>query len=417
MHRLILYEEYNIVKILFLSSWFPYPPINGAKIRIFNLLRELATQHEITLLSFVRTFSLEEAKKNVPFLSQYCRNVKVVAARPYQPNIFNSFQGLFSRMPSSIIQTYSHEMAGLVKEATSSESYDVLVAAEVNMPYLVSQLASEAIGMPKILDSVEFALAKDAYINEISPIRRMRNGLTWLKLKNFTKSLLQKVDACTVPSELEKQNLLEIMPGYNGIKVISHSLDLTQYTGFSDHPRPNSLVYTGSFTYYANLDAAYYFLKEIYPRIKTFVPEVCTQIIGSTGNAELDKWPIDSSINFTGLIYDVRPYVAQSWLSIVPIRIGAGTRLKIIESLALGTPVVSTSKGAEGLEVTNGKNILIADTPSEFVDAVVSVLQNSGLRESLSQEGRKLVVENYSSEIMGVNFNSLLEEVVIRSKE
>jgi glycosyltransferase involved in cell wall biosynthesis len=101
----------------------------------------------------------------------------------------------------------------------------------------------------------------------------------------------------------------------------------------------------------------------------------------------------------------------------VPIRIGAGTRLKIIESLALGTPVVSTSKGAEGLEVTNGKNILIADTPSEFADAVVSVLQNSGLRESLSQEGRKLVVENYSSEIMGVNFNSLLEEVVTRSKE
>ncbi len=126
----------------------------------------------------------------------------------------------------------------------------------------------------------------------------------------------------------------------------------------------------------------------------------------------LNEWPIDNSVNFTGLIYDVRPLVAQSWLSVVPLRVGAGTRLKIIESLALGTPVVSTTKGAEGLDVTDGKNILIADTPSDFSTAVSNVLLKPELRKELSKEGRKLVVEKYSSEVMGLNFNALLDSVV-----
>lgn len=402
----------DIMKILFLSSWFPYPPINGAKIRIYNLIRELAKKHEIVLLSFVRTFSMEEAQKNIPSLSRYCQTVKVVPARPYKPNTFNAFQGLFSRKPRSVIQTYSHEMANLLKQTAASESYDVLIASEVNMPYLVSQLASEVVGIPKILDSIEVSLAKDAYRNALTLDRRIRDGLTWLKLRGFTKSLLQKVEACTVPSKQEKQNILEIMPGYSNVKVIPHSLDLAQYTGSFGEPRPNSLVYTGSFTYFANFDAVDYFLKEIYPRIKLSAPEVCMQVLGNTGDVQVEKWPIDNSITFTGLLYDVRPSLAHSWLSIVPLRIGAGTRLKIIESLALGTPVVSTSKGAEGLDVTHGKNILIADTPSEFADAVLNVLQNPDLRERLSREGSKLVVEKYSSSIMGVNFNSLIESVV-----
>jgi glycosyltransferase involved in cell wall biosynthesis len=244
----------------------------------------------------------------------------------------------------------------------------------------------------------------------------MRNRLTWRKLQGYTKSILKNVDACTVPSELEKHNLLEILPGYPGIKVVPHALDLSQYAGPFGHPQPNSLVYTGSFTYYPNQDAAYYFLEQIYPRIRMSVPEVCTQMIGNTGSAQLEQWPIDKSVSFTGLVYDVRPNVAQSWLSVVPLRMGAGTRLKIIESLALGTPVVSTSKGAEGLEITNGKNILIADTPSEFADAVIKVLQNPALREALSQAGRKLVVEKYSSEVMGANFNSLLNTVLNSTK-
>lgn len=404
------------MKILFLSSWFPYPPINGAKIRVYNLIRELSKDHEISLLSFVRTFTIEEALRNASYLGEYCKSVQVVPALPYYPNTLNAFLGLFSRKPRSVIQTYSHKMSALVKEALINESYDVMVASEVNMPYLVSQLASEVTGIPKIIDAIELSLAKDAYNNAQTIRQRVRNGFTWFKLERFTKSVLQNVDACTVPSEQEKQNVLGIMPEYTNVKVIPHSLDLAHYTVPVDNPHPDSLVYTGSFTYFANLDAMDYFLNDIYPQIKLSAPKVRLQVIGDTGNTALEKWPIDESVTFTGLIKDVRPNIANSWLTIVPLRFGAGTRLKIIESLALGTPVVSTCKGAEGLDVTNGTNILLAETPAEFANAVLDVLHNRDLRELLSREGRKLVVEKYSASSMGDKFNSLLKSIVNSKK-
>lgn len=400
------------MKILFLSSWFPYPPVNGAKIRVNNLVRELAKSHDVDLFSFVRTFSIEEAEKNARFLGEYCQNIKMVKALPYVNTPWNTFLGLFSRKPISVVKTYSDEMASLVRNAVASKSYDVLIASEVNMPYLVSQLASEMTGVTRILDAIEFSLIKDSYTGAKTNGQRFRNWLTWVKLKGFTKSLLQKVDACTVPSEQEKQNLLEIAPGYANVRTIPHSLDLSYYSGNFGVPRPNSLVYTGSLTYSANFDAVKYFLQGIYPHIKISVPGVSMQVLGNIGNVQLDELMDDVSVTFPGLLYDVRPSLGQSWLSIVPLRVGGGTRLKIIESLAIGTPVVSTSKGAEGLDVTHGKNILIADTPSDFAKAVISVLENPRLRESLSVEGKKLVQERYSSTAMGTQFNLLLEHLL-----
>jgi len=359
---------------------------------------------------------MEDAQTNIPILREYCRAVKVLPARTYEPNTLHAFKGVFSKKPRSVIQTYSHEMASLLKETVSGGSYDALIASEVNMPYIVSQHAAEIVGIPKVLDAIEFSLAKNAYENSKTLPQRVRNGLTWLKLKSYTKSLLQTMDACTVPSEQERQNLLEIAPKYSNVKVIPHALDITQYTNTFGASHPNSLVYTGSFTYYPNFDAMDYFLREIYHFIKLAVPNVKLQILGDTGDVQLENWPIDNNITFTGLLHDVRPNIARSWLSVVPLRVGAGTRLKIIESLALGTPVVSTSKGAEGLDVTNGKNILIADTPSEFADAVLSVLRNHDLRKALSREGRKLVEEKYSTEEMGRKFNVILDSVVLSRK-
>lgn len=402
----------SIVRILFLSSWFPYPPINGAKIRIYNLIQYLAKYHEIDLVAFTRTIPIEEARMHLPHLEQFCRSAEVVAARPFVPDSLAAYKGFVSLRPRSVVQTYNPEMAKLIEEKIRSNAYDVIVASEVSMPSVVSLLAARIDGVPKVLDALEVALAKDAYERQASPLHRIRYGLTWYKLRRFTKEMLQKSDACTVPSEQEKQNLLEIMPQHSRIEVIPHCLDLPHYAGSFGPLQPMSLTFTGSFTYHANLDAAYYFLEDIYPRVKAGLSDVSLNIVGSTDGVDLNRWHVDDSITFTGLLQDVRPTVAQSWLSVVPLRLGAGTRLKVIESMALGTPVVSTSKGAEGLEVVHGENILIADEPGEFAQAVLEILRNPRLREKLSVAGRRLVRERYSSEVMGRQFVSLLGDVV-----
>lgn len=404
------------MRILFLSNWFPYPPTNGAKIRIYNLIRQLANRHEITLLAFARTISVEEAHKHLPHIEQFCRSAEVVAARPFVSNGVAALRGFVSLKPRSVVQTYSPEMAQLVDDETKSHTFDVIAASEVGAPGLVSLLACRIAGVPKVLDALEVAFSKDAYKSQSQLRRRIRPALTWLKARWFTKDMLRQAAACTVPSEPEKQNLLEIMPAHPCIEVLPHCLDLTLYNQFFGHPRPESLVFTGSFTYSANLDAARYFLEEIYPRIRPSLPDVSMQIVGSADGVDLCMWPIDDSVTFTGLIRDVRPTVAQSWLSVVPLRVGAGTRLKIIESMALGTPVVSTSKGAEGLEVTHGENILIADDAREFAQAVVAVSQNPRLRERLSVGGRRLVEARYGSEVIGRGFDSILDRVVAASR-
>ena len=404
------------MKILFLSSWFPYPPLNGAKIRIYNLIRELANHHDITLMSFAQTISIDEAKENISHLNQYCRSVNVVSSRSYRRDSLAALVGFFSPMPRSVFQTYSPQMEELIGEKLKSESFDVIVASEVNAPTITSLLASRIQGPLKILDALEVGLAKNDFYLERSRLQRIRRGMTWYKLRRFTKGLLNNFNACTVPSVQEKQNIEEFVSDHTLVEIIPHCVDLNHYQGSFGFPEKGTLIFTGSFTYGANSDAAAYFFEQIYPRVKAEISGVRTKIVGSTNGTDVNKWPIDDHVTFTGLLSDVRPAIAQSWLSIVPLRVGAGTRLKIIESMALGTPVVSTSIGAEGLDVVHGENILLADDPKDFAQAVLEILQNPQLRDKLSAAGLKLVKERYGAETLGNKFNSLLDRVASRSQ-
>lgn len=400
------------MRILFLSAWFPYPPINGAKLRIYNLIRQLAKNHEITLLAFAQTIPLDKAQGYIPELEKYCRSVNVVPAHFFNPQDLRSYKAFFSLVPRSVVQTYNTEMADLIEDTLRSDTYDVIVASEVYAPALVSLLASGIQGVPKILDALEVALAKDAYESQTRLYSKLRNGLTWLKLRRFTKDVLRKSDACTVPSKEEKENLQVLARKKYPVEIIPHSLDLDQYQAYYEAPVPNTLVFTGSFSYYPNIDAVQYFTSEIFPIIRKHEPAAHLKIIGNLHGMEPRQFPGHESMTFTGLLTDVRPDVANSWVSIVPLRMGAGTRLKIVEAMALGTPVVSTTKGAEGLEATHGENILIADTPAEFSQAVLDVLCAPRLRQKLSAGGRALIADKYDSEVMGAKFSALIERVV-----
>ena len=191
---------------------------------------------------------------------------------------------------------------------------------------------------------------------------------------------------------------------------------MSDYKGVFGSPQPDTLVFTGSFTHPANRDAVNFFLHQVYARIKAQVPEVNLKIVGGTDGVALSGFPIDDSVVFTGLLRDVRPVIAQSWLSVVPLRIGAGTRLKIIESMALGTPVVSTSKGAEGLDVKHNEHLLIADTPQAFADSVVRLLREPELRQRLKNRAYELVRQKYDWSVVIPRFSTMVEQIAQESK-
>jgi glycosyltransferase involved in cell wall biosynthesis len=320
--------------------------------------------------------------------------------------------GFFSTRPRSIVDTYCLDMHALVEQVGTNNSFDVVVASEMrSAPYalLLKQL-------PHVFEEVQLAVFYEQFVNQRSLVRKVRYGLTWWKLSRFVTWLLREFEGCTVTSEQERDLIMEIVPQYDALAVVPNGVDLEAHTGDFGTSKPGTLIYSGALTYRANFDAMEFFLRDIFPLVKAQHPDVSLRITGGYDGVPVEQLPLGRGATLTGYLDDVRPAVAQSWACVVPLRVGGGTRLKILEAMALGTPVVSTSKGAEGLEVTHGEDILIADTPAEFADAVLRLLDDRALRARLAANGRRLVESRYGWKVIGEKLDQLLRRVVKERK-
>jgi glycosyltransferase involved in cell wall biosynthesis len=201
-----------------------------------------------------------------------------------------------------------------------------------------------------------------------------------------------------VVSEEERRLLEQLAPDYKSIEVIPNGIDLKEYGSENGKVQPNSLIFCGSCDYQPNYQGISWFLEKVYPLIKSRESGVRLTV---TGNVRALPVTLNADVIQTGFVDDVKPLLSSACVSIVPILSGGGTRLKILESMALGTPVVSTSKGAEGLKVTNGLDLLIGDCPEMFAQSVLSLLDNERLRNRIAQDALRLVQEKYDwAEIM-----------------
>ena len=393
------------MKILFLSRWFPYPPDNGSKIRIFNLIKYLSSGHEVDLVSFTSETIAEE---RLAAMRRYCRCVDVALHKPFQPNRLKALLGFLSRRPRSVVDSHSVEMQRLVEQARRRRSFDVVIASQIDTtPYAMALPRT-----PKIFEEVELTMPYERFSRERHPLKRLRKWLTWWKSSRYVADRLRIFDGCTVVSERERELLLRVSLGYRPVGVIPNGVDIAYYAAHFGLPEADTLIYSGALTYGANFNAMNFFLREVLPLIQAKRPNVKLSITGKLDGVPIHHLPRNDGVILTGYLDDVRPAVAQSWACVVPLRAGGGTRLKILEAMALGTPVVSTSKGAEGLEATHGDDILIADTPAEFADAVLRLLDDKALRARLVTNGRRLMEERYSWETSAQKLEQLLHQVI-----
>lgn len=392
------------MNVLFVSRWFPYPPDNGSRIRVFNLIKHLSRNHEIHLVSFaVKTI----AEERLAEMHRYCRRVDVALHESFEANQPKALLGFFSRRPRSVVDTYSVEMQRLIERAQCVRAFDVAIASEIDMAPYVTALP----GTPKILEEMELTTLYERFSRERHLVKKLRKWSTWWKLSRYVTDLLRASDGCTVVSERERERVLQVLPGYRPIEVVPNGVDVDYYAADFGPPEADTLVYPGALTYGANFDAVDFFLRDVFPLIRARRPDVRLSVTGKVDGVPIDRLPDTEGVVLTGYLDDVRPTVAQSWACVVPLRVGGGTRLKILEALALGTPVVSTSKGAEGLEIRPGENILIADEPTSFADATLHLLGDPALRAKLAANGRRLVCERYSWDQIGQNLDQLLYQV------
>jgi glycosyltransferase involved in cell wall biosynthesis len=302
-------------------------------------------------------------------------------------------------------------MAARVKNAVSLQPFDAVIASITK----VAPYALDVPGAARLLEEHNFLTAwmEERYRAQRSPLRKTAYWVSWLKNRHYERMLFPKFETITMVSERDLSSVRENISHYRGrLEMIPNGVDVDHNRPLPGEPEPDTLVFNGSLTYNANLDAMRYFLSEIFPRIRARRPQVRLKITGRTEGADLNGIAGQAGVILTGFLEDIRPSVSGSYVCVVPLRIGGGTRLKILEAMALGTPVVSTSKGAEGLCVTPGKELMIANDPQAFADQTLRLLDESALRRRLARDARALVEASYSWEGISEQFCEVVEKTV-----
>lgn len=390
----------RVMKILFLSRWFPFPTDNGSKLRVSNLLRGLSRHHDVTLLSFTDQPDIGLGGFDI---KSVCSDLHVVPWRAFDPHSRRAWLGFLNLRPRFLVDTYSVQMDALIRDLISKNKYDLVIASQLSMASYYPSLQ----GLPALFEEIELGLFHDNAVCAESAHERIRLGLTWLKLRKYLIRVLGAFRFSTVASERERQLFVASFPQYGTrVNVIPNCIAVKDYQKLKVEPAPNQLIFSGSFRYHANYEAMQWFVSEVFPKILNQLPETRLVITGDHGNLPFPPVP---NVTLTGYVQDIRSLIASSRVSIVPLLIGGGTRLKILEAMAIGTPVVSTSKGAEGLDSVRVEHLLLADSPAAFADQVIRVLKDNGLHDKLSARAHQFVREKYDWEIVMPQFLHLVE--------
>lgn len=398
------------MKILLLTAFLPLPPDTGSKIREFNLLRHLGRKHQISLISFI---DQEDEKAHLKELEEFCISVKTV------PLSRKSAAGRFGRqitgrMPDIYYYYRSAEMDGLIRDHLKSEKTDLVLAETI---YMASHaLAVE--GLPRVLDchDVEYMVHKRRLeAGSLSGPRRTFHKLQYQRLRAYEAEMHRSFDRTCVVSGHDGAIIKELC-GVDAA-VIPNGVDTSAFSiksGAADNAG-TVLGYCGRMESDTNIDAVNHFVSDIWPGIISAKSDVKFKVIGKNPPERL-KEParLDNRIEITGYVEDIPAEMSGLSMFVVPLRIGSGTRIKILEAMALGLPVVSTSIGAEGLDVRHGENILIADNPADFAGAVKRLMDDPELSARMGSAGRKLVMERYEWESIAERLDDELTMLVER---
>ena len=400
------------MKILWLKTELLHPVDKGGKIRSYNMLKELKRNCHITYLTLDDGTADAKARE---LASEYCDELVCVPHRQREKFTAGFYVDLMlnltSELPYAIKKYESEAMRQEVATRVAERRFDVVVcdflAPAVNVP--------PGLNCRSVLfqHNVEAMIWKRHYEVQANVIKKAYLHRQWQKMLAFEAKTCPQFD-CVVAVSREDRELMQQQYGVEQIYDVPTGVD-TEYFRPSGRVKsqPENLVFTGSMDWLPNEDAIRYFTEQIMPRIKQAVPGVTLTVVGRNpypGLVELSKH--DPSIVVTGRVEDVRPFMEEAAVYIVPLRIGGGTRLKIYEAMAMEKPIVSTSIGAEGLPVNDGKEILLADTPESFAEAVVRLIEQEGLASEIGKRAATKVREQFGWDIVAESFASICERTI-----
>jgi sugar transferase (PEP-CTERM/EpsH1 system associated) len=395
------------MRILFLSQHQLWPLTSGARLRNYYLASGLAKRCSVT---FFEIRQPGDANDPPAPRADFERIFSVVKDRSY--TIPKILRGMAGPVPLTVLNFYSPRIATELERVLAEGRFDTVQIENVHLSeYLpVIRRATGPLRIVSDWHNIESELMRRYAENTRSIPTKIFARRTATLIANSETRMMNGCDAQVVPSERERQTLLA-RSGRASIHVVPNGVDVSAFTPASPSAG-SSLLFVGSMDYHANVDAVTWFVREVWPGVAARHPEL-EFVIAGRNPAKAAQALASGRIRVTGTVDDVRPYYEQAFAVVVPLRVGAGTRLKILEAMAAGVPVISTRLGAEGLDAQPGRDLLIADSPEEMIDALDALTPEK--RSAIAAAGRKLVEQAYDWRLLAERLYRIHEEVAARS--
>lgn len=399
------------MKILWVKSDFLYPPDTGGKIRSYNILKQLGKINDVNYLCLTVE---DPERENVEHIEKICNRVEFLKFKPdekFSSGFYLSLiKNLFSPYPYVISKYRDEGLMKKIREYINAGDVDIVLCDFLEMAINCLDITE----VPKVLfqHNVETEIWRRHFKVNRNPLKKGYLYIDYRKYFNYEKMACGKFDDVFVVSDSDSR-LLENNFEIPHTTLIPTGVDVEYFRPGAEPDDGNTIVFVGSMDWLPNQDAVEYFVDSIYPLIKQQKPDVRFYIVGRRPPEKIRNLEkADSSIKVTGTVDDIRPYVDRARVYIVPIRIGGGTRIKIYEAMAQKKAVVSTTIGAEGLPLTDGKHIIIKDQPEEFAGAVCGLMKDENAAAQLGENARDFVTGEVSWENIARDFSDALGRIV-----
>ncbi len=387
------------MKILTITDTLPYPTVSGDRIRTYNLLRRIAEQEEVWLAALLEN---PADAAGVPHLESFCRGVEVAYVPRRSPvmHVPGLLRYALQGRPLELKFRHSPELVRKLQNLVATVKPDIVEIIHSEMALYLDALPTQAQRRHVLtLQNIAFQQYDRIFRTDRRIGVKARAWLHSRMMRAWEPRYAARFDRCIAVSEVDRDLLLEVNPAVQ-VRVVSNGVDVARYQplpapveALSGAALP-SLLFIGKMSYPPCADAVLFFCEEVLPLIRRALGEVEMWIVGREPPPEVSR--LDSGgVHVTGWVDEVEPYYRQSTVCVVPLRAGGGTRLKVLEAMALGRPVVSTRIGCEGLDVVDGQHLLMADDADAFAEQTIRLLTDRALYERVTAAARSLVMHSY----------------------
>jgi polysaccharide biosynthesis protein PslH len=402
------------MKILTISSTFPYPPTKGGTHnRTFNLIQPIAQRHQVTLVTQrgddVSDEDVEGLKKHVAELVVFNRPQSVESGIAAKIKRFGQF--FLKGTPPNVLYLYSPEIQAWIDRAVESNRFAAITCEHsVNEIYIRPQWHNKLTTVIDIHSSIYRTCKNQLATNTSDNPKRDRLYLPLLK--RYEKNSLSKFSQVVVTTDEDKQQMAEFNPQAK-VTIIANGADLDTFPYRTKDPAGHNIVFVGGLDYFVNIDAACFFSREVFPLIQKQFPDATLTLVGSKPSDEVKALTIENpAITVTGRVPSIAEYLHQATVAVAPLRTGFGMKIKTLEYMSAGIPVVGSDRGLEGIAVDGAKiplRALRANSISEYITAITKLFNDPQLRASLSTNGRQAIEQEYT----WLNLSHQYEQIII----